>query len=268
MSCSSQIDKNYIPEQSTSDTTNETVIDTAVFESEINTDAVGGPVYYKHVDYFDCVDPGFLYWCQLDGKYLPEGTDTEALLNDYIELFDRTEDFHNSGFMDYYGIPSQAYIEYWTLKEEAYVKNGGDSETFKFRYATELAFDAWFSSTVIPADQPVFINQEIYTYDDPISVFIRCEEDTLHTNRYYTINGFLVEYVGEEKFQEFKDKYAGTQEFNIISFVDYFDITKEEFDSVFESKDYHDWVLPYHSEYIYGNEEMQKLYFERQLVVE
>ena len=57
---------------------------------------------------------------------------------------------------------------------------------------------------------------------------------------------------------------------NYISEQSTSDITNETVidTAVFESKDYHDWVLPYHSEYIYGSEEMQKLYFERQLVVE
>ena len=206
----------------------------------------------KHIEYFYSVDYIFLEYCQSLG-YFPEDEDLNKLQDEYAVLFGCTEDGNTISFMDYYGIPDSVYIDYWTEK----VPGGADPS-----YEMELNFDAWFSDEVIPSDQEAFISPD-YPYDDPKSVFIRCADDEIHTDRYYTINGFLIKYVGEEQFDEFRDEFGGTEKFNILNFIDYFGISKEDFDGVFYAEDYHSISLPYKSEYLYGTEEMQELYLTR-----
>lgn len=221
--------------------------------------------YAKRVFVYSCLDHMYLQWCQAKG-YIPENINLNLMEDEYVNLFGRTEDGTNIGLMDYYDIPENTYIEYWEARRQ------GNAEYYNFDpekikefdrdFQIELSFKAWFSHDPIPADSEVFISP-YYKYDDPKSVRIICETDTVHTARYYTINGFLIEYVGEDNFNEFKNKFAGTENFNILNFVDYFDITKEEFDAIFSSDDYHAISAAYKSEYVYGTEEMQKLYFEK-----
>ena len=78
----------------------------------------------------------------------------------------------------------------------------------------------------------------------------------------------MIQYVGEDSFNEFKKQYSGTEHFNILNFIKYFDISKEEFDSIYESEDYHSICIPYKSEYLYGTSEMQAIYFEKHPIVE
>ena len=40
-------------------------------------------------------------------------------------------------------------------------------------------------------------------------------------------------------------------------------LSKEEFDAIYESEDYHSICIPYKSEYLYGTPEMQATYFEK-----
>ncbi len=237
--------------------------------SIIDTDEAVDPIYLedgaKYVFAFGCLDYLYLGWCQSNG-YIPENIDLNSLVNEYVNIFGRTEDANNIALMDYYDIPQNTYISYWNYRRESDAKsNNYDSEAkkqFEQEFKIELAFDDWFSEDVLPADNKTFINP-YYKYDDPKSVVIRCADDEIHTSRYYTINGFLVQYVGEDGFNEFKNKYAGTQEFNILNFIKYFDISKEEFDAIYESEDYHSICIPYKSEYLYGTPEMQATYFEK-----
>lgn len=215
----------------------------------------------KHIDMFYALDFMFLAWCQKTG-YVPSTVDLNQMQGDYVFLFGCTEDGNNIAFMDYYGIPKEAYITYWTRKQELAAGDAKSNAEFNEDFKIEMNFDAWFSDDIIPADQPVFINPS-YKYNDPVSVFVRCETDEHHTNRYYTINGFLIEYVGKDKFSEFHDKYAGTEDFNILNFIDYFDISREQFDSIYGSENYHSIAVPYKSEYLYGADELKDLYFVR-----
>lgn len=228
--------------------------------------AIGGELFIdeeskKHVDYFYALDYFFLAWCQ-DSGYVPADVDLNAMQEQYVVLFGGTEDGNNIAFMDYYDIPQSAYKKYWDQRQAEAAKDLSGAEGLASEYKTELAFDAWFSDETIPADQDIFINPA-YKYEDPKSVFIRCPDDNIYTNRFYTINGFLIRYVGEDNFAVFKEKYAGTKDFNILNFIDYFNIEKDDFDAVFSSEKYHSCSLPYKSEYLFGSEEQQNLYLKK-----
>ena len=220
----------------------------------------------KHVDMFYALDFLFLSWCQQVG-YVPSTVDLNQMQENYVVLFGGTEDGNNIAFMDYYGIPDEAYTTYWKNKQTLASGDAKAAETFSEEFKIEMNYDAWFSKETIPADRSEFINPS-YKYEDPVSVFIRCSTDKYHTDRYYTINGFLIEYVGEDNFDVFKEKYAGTEEFNILNFIKYFSISQEEFDSIYNSKDYHSLSVPYKSEYIYGSKELQDLYFVRHTITD
>ncbi len=91
-----------------------------------------------------------------------------------------------------------------------------------------------------------------------------------HISMYHTIDHRLLEYVGVVNAMEFKDQFGATEDFNIVKFVEYFDIDKEEFKSIIANYSkmsdpnviYLYSPLPYPLEYLYGDESAQKLCFE------
>ena len=50
----------------------------------------------------------------------------------------------------------------------------------------------------------------------------------VHSQRYHTIDGWLIDFASEERFEEFCQTYDG-EDMTIFAFVDYFDITREQF---------------------------------------
>ena len=144
------------------------------------------------------------------------------------------------------------------IGRENQIREGVDPEEFDRSYEMELKFDAWFNFG-LPADQVVFLNLN-YKFNDPKSVIFRDPDDTVHTDRYFTINGFLIEFVGYDKYKVFEEKYANTPNYNILFFVNYFNISKEDFKFIFSGENnYHSITKPYKTEYVYGDDDMQRL---------
>lgn len=173
----------------------------------------------------------------------------------FEELFSYTEDFNTRFCFDYFGIPKEMW---WEVNDKELVsKHREDYEMFFYDA------DLWFSDTYYKEDV-ILLEPGVAT--DADSVFIRPKGDNIHTDRYFTIHPSLINYVGKDKFEEFKNKYAGTEDFNILNFIKYFNISKETFSKLTETKEPRTEIIfyIYKTEYVYGTEEMQKQYFEKQ----
>lgn len=58
------------------------------------------------------------------------------------------------------------------------------------------------------------------------TVTLRPEGDDVHTDRYFTIDGCLIEYVGADRFLEYKKTTGGSPDFNILTFISRFGLTR------------------------------------------
>ena len=172
----------------------------------------------------------------------------------FIELFGRTEDCNRRFFMDYYGIPKE---KYWEIYDKESIL--ADPDVYNIEYYNP---DIWFSDDYYK--NPLFV-QEGKTAPEENSVIIRPEGDTIHTDRYFTICESLIDFVGEEEFNEFRNKYGGTADFNILKFIDEFGISKEDFKKCTETQLLATYGI-YNTDYVYGTPEMQKEYFEKHII--
>lgn len=195
----------------------------------------------------------------IDGSLMDLFTQ-EELNTHYRELFQTTDDFSIPTLFEYYGIPKEMYVGIM----ETYVRPAHQKSVRPEEYEVALSncynYDALFGEN--PLTNPVFFREG---ETPPASVTIRPESDTIHTNRYFTIDATLIDHVGEEAFQAFRDQYGGTEDFNILKFVEQFNISKEQF---IEITDYHGIAegyrplgKPYNPDYVYGTPEMVEDYF-------
>lgn len=173
----------------------------------------------------------------------------------YSQMFLKTEDFNQRAFFDYFGISSE---KYWEIYDSGTIENyaGIYGDEFSKVYNPEKWFAADYAT-----------NRYFLANDDPApdtgNVFIRPEGDTVHTDRYFTIHPSLISLVGEDKFEEFKGKFGGTADFNVLKFVEYFNIDKASFT---ECMDKCGSLYIYNPDYVFGTAEMQKAYFEKQIL--
>lgn len=193
--------------------------------------------------------------------------DAYLKINDqYFNIFVRTEDINPISFCRYYGISKEEYVQLYERMNhlESFINDyrEGRYESFAIYYQ----IDALFS------DGEEF--NEYFMKDSFKDRAIKSErimpkEECNHTYTYHTIHYTLIEFVGEEKYNEFKEEFAGTEDFNIINFLNYFQIDKELYLKMMEEAG-HTGVLRgkdskylhfYHPQYLFGSEEEQELYF-------
>ncbi|MBQ9544316.1 MAG: hypothetical protein IJV00_04240 [Clostridia bacterium] len=201
----------------------------------------------RHTLRYGALDPDFL-----------ELLISREQTDEYINVFWYSEDRNYGALCDYFGISSESFGRAVRLWKEREQKLGLTEEVFENEYPELFFWEKWFGDF---KNDPAFLSG---AEPDTVSVTLRCESDALHTDRYYTIDRRLIEYVGTRSFGQFKDKYAGTEQFNILNFIDTFEITKEEYVSLFErtSRFREEWVsYPYSPEYLFGDAEKQALYF-------
>ena len=192
----------------------------------------------------------------LDGNAIDYVNNLESGAADkYIDLFGETEDCNIRAFMDYFGIPKQ---DYWKLHNKEFMLQYPD-----FYDMNVYDPDRWFADDYY--EDPYFI-RESETAPDAGSVMIKPSADTNHTDRYYTIHGALIKFVGQEKFDEFKNKFGGTEDYNVLNFIKYFSIRKDDFSKCTDLPEENYGI--YNTEYVYGTAEMQKEYFEKHILTE
>ena len=59
-----------------------------------------------------------------------------------------------------------------------------------------------------------------YSADDTEQILP--EDCTVHTEAFHTISDSLIDLVGDDAYKEFRDRYAGTEEFNVLNFLSFF----------------------------------------------
>ncbi len=188
----------------------------------------------------------------------------DEYFNNFVPKFDNTIDNTYRGLCEYYGISKDEYIEFWETKRknfnESYL-----SETFEFEdiFPIETKYDAWFADDY--ETNPVFYARE-YTVafegelvateiaKKNISASYHSENRASgYTYRYYTIDGKLIDYVGDEKFKEY---LSDINDVNILTFIEYFDIDKEDYLKIYSGYN----LYPYNPEYLFSDENCE-LYF-------
>ena len=75
-----------------------------------------------------------------------------------------------------------------------------------------------------------------------------------------------MQYVGAVNMIEFTEKFGGTEDFNIVKFVEYFNITREAFEDIiyeyaFNSETELLFTMPYPLDCVYGDKTAQALGF-------
>ena len=179
----------------------------------------------------------------------------EALVpkDDYLyytdELFAGAFDFNQRSFCRYFGITEEQYKEAISVfsNYEIYGETG--------KYIVDNYPRGIFG-----------------TYSDFLDVFYRKDikvqyateecipgENCPHTYTYHTISGEMIELVGNGKYAEFKEKYYGTEDFNILNFIDFFSLSEEEVTSALANKSK---ILPlYNVKILFSDEKTINDYF-------
>lgn len=192
-----------------------------------------------------------------DGK----GDKEHTYGKEYVDLYVNTLDFNPRSFCRYYGITKDEYAGIY-----AYLKNVNDDNLKSREYLREFIYiDELFGT------QEQFNSK--FTLDTYDSLTVKSEEImsegcTEHTYTYHTIHYTLIEYVGSEKYAEFKKQFAGTEDFNILNFIKYFDIDRPTYEKIISADGWTDeygvfrnYARPYNPDYLYGDDEIVKKYF-------
>lgn len=164
-------------------------------------------------------------------------------------VFSKSFDFNQRSLCRYFGITEEQYKEAMSVRAN-YEMYGDAGQYIAYKF-------------------PIGV---FGTYDDFIEIFVREEyradyrteecipgDDCVHTFTYHTITDELIDYVGETEYAGFREKYYGTEEFNVLQFIEYFDISEEEMEKILAQSE--DRLPAYKTEYLYGDEEMQREYF-------
>ena len=182
-------------------------------------------------------------------------------------------------FCEYYGITEeeykafceqQDYYKQTTSKIEAIrtqIKNGEAVDENDLCLYADALWELHFGDY---RNNKVFYN-EYFDADKCKDLTLLPSDSCNHISLYHTIDHRLLEYVGAVNTMEFRDKFGGSEDFNIVKFVEYFDIDKEEYKSIIEkysAESADDGIIylvspfPYPIDYLYGDEAAQKLCFE------
>ncbi|MBE6583313.1 MAG: hypothetical protein E7648_08650 [Ruminococcaceae bacterium] len=164
-------------------------------------------------------------------------------------IFDKTDEWGIPDFIDYYGITREEYEKVWSLERKDNKYNPNFYESFN----VNKYWNIWYADYYDYGNVEMFVHPD---YDWPETRSVTRKYDNSHTRRYYTIDWRLIEYVTPERFKEYEKEFGGTENFNVIHFVNYFKIDKSEFLEI-----YPDIWKYYNPDYVYGTKEMQDMYF-------
>ena len=161
----------------------------------------------------------------------------------FNKLFDGTKNFNYRGYCEYFGITQAEFEAYWENIRVIYNQTE-QTHPFDELFIMEHHYDEWFADDY--ASNPVFMATD--TYPDNLSkTYIAKERSEDYTILYYTIDYMLVEAVGDTEFE----KYLQTaEEINILTFLTYFDITKDEYLEIYKAE----WLKPHNVEYLFSTD--------------
>ncbi len=178
---------------------------------------------------------------------------------------------------EYFGISEDEY-KTACISTEVYQNNLDDITKLRAQISTGTDIDRellWVYSPYVWElhfgeynENELFFNQ-YYTPGETPDLCIT-PEVCRHVRLYHTIDSRLLSYVGKDKAAEFAEKYKDTEDFNIIRFIEYFDISKEEYEDIIlefyfnSTQRYYERILPYPTDYLYGDDAARMLCFERQ----
>lgn len=237
------------PLLTTTDKADTLINETSTFPEEITTAKIheenigGDDPLCNHEYHYHTIDGCFTEYVD---KYAPGWSQK------FIDMFGYTEDCNIRFFTDYFGIPKE---NFWAIV-------GSHASNLGINYEEFFSTDRWYADDYAT-------NEYFITDDNPApdsgSVMIRPENDTIHTDRYFTIHKSLIDLVGEERFDEFKELYGGTENFNVLNFIDYFNISYGSFSNCMEEQKKSSFYI-YNVDYVFGTEEQQKMYFEKHII--
>lgn len=194
--------------------------------------------------------------------------------DEFFEMMQYTMSGSMAGFIEYFGISREDYIKVIEEKTADWSSSKKEENWVLFKYSA-LFLSSTVGGQYFESSSFIIELRDIYG----ISYLGRPnwpEYDRRpyeYTGIYFTIDSRLKDYVGQEKFNEFLDKYREL-DCNIVNFVEYFDISKEEYIKIID--DYYDtirwyfggipnnsdyYIYPYNPDYLYGTEEMREQYF-------
>jgi len=84
-------------------------------------------------------------------------------------------------------------------------------------------------------------------------------ETCVHTEAFHTISDALIDCVGEDAYNSFRDRYAGTEEYNVFHFLSYFYIGFEDIQNALQKEGAA--PSPYTTDDLIGTVQMQKAIF-------
>lgn len=176
--------------------------------------------------------------------------------------------------LEYFSIPKEDYVKWIESVKGWYSKSDFWNTYFSVEGDKNPPPNADFEVAALYSEHPENSERFIYKdfkYDGIDTVVKRPDNETekKYISLYYTIDYRLIAYVGEEKFNSFKDKYYGTEDFNILKFIEEFNIDKEKMIWINENyfypkyvyKDGVNKIYSYNPDYLYGTDEMKEEYF-------
>ncbi len=179
--------------------------------------------------------------------------------NKYFDMFDGTEYLAGGHILEYYDIPWEDYIGFYTDYEYRrimalgeYAENAAGTAPYSSAYPT-FCKEVWYDSEFWNDEQ--FVPYE-YTHADLKDHYTHIEDRNGYTRYYYIIDRLLIQHVGEDKFNQWLDKTDDAQQ-NILKFIEDFEITLETYNEIFENEKY----KAHNTDYLFGTEEMQEEYF-------
>ena len=143
-------------------------------------------------------------------------------------------------YSDHQAISYGFWLEYFKITKEEYIayldyvlETSDNKEIYRLDYCDPLIryVDGWYGENYWL--EPLHI--------DPNAAYVPKDyhsktRDGKHNSLYYIIPGRLIEHVGEKEFKKFLDKYEGTTDCNILTFIDYFDIDYKKYTKIYSQK--------------------------------
>jgi len=177
----------------------------------------------------------------------------------YVDMFSGSWQINKSAICEYFDITREEYVAYYEafLEEHGKAEEGVLPNELILWNLDCLRYDAIFSEEYWNHPDFLVLDYQKPEIDD---YYTSLNDRGGYTRHYYTIDRKLIEYIGENEFEQWlKEKDDKDQ--NILEFIKDFNITKEDYSDIY-AKDVSEGLMrPYRMEYLFGTPEMQEEYF-------
>lgn len=233
--------------------------------SENDTSDDSKYVFVPHTEYVP--NPKYTNICYGSEECICDGKHSHYFLNDF--LYDKESFYSEFGISEFYANRFFTYyyfsddynlgflLEYFDISKEDYIAyldkivNESNVQMIDENYPYFRYVNGLYSENYMEEEK--IINSQ---YEKKGETYYAQNRDGIHNSIYYTIDYRLIDHVGEEKFNEY---LSNTDDVNILSFIDYFDIDWYTFSGVI-NKDRGN-ARPYNVYYVYGTEKDREGYF-------